>query len=220
MPALRKAAKPPKTALSRAVFAEAAIRCFQKYGSHRTSMADIADEAGASRQSVYRFFEDRSSLIQYILNKRISLMGEALREVFSKYGSLREALVEGSLASLTIGQSDELYLEIISHNTDHGLELFLYRGTKDIHQIMMEIWGPVLDRARQAGELRQDLTNSRIVEWIRHVHASLSIRDDLDAADRRKLLEDFLLPSVQYSSSETADHGAPVSGKKHARKSS
>jgi len=161
-------------------------------------MSDIADEAGASRQSVYRFFEDRSSLIQYILNKRISLMGEALRSVFNTYTSLREAIVEGSLASLTIGQSDELYLEIISHNTDHGLELFLYRGTKEIHQIMMEIWGPLLDRARASGELRRDLTNSQIVDWIRHVHASLAIRDDLDAAAQRKMLEDFLLPSVQH----------------------
>jgi|HubBroStandDraft_3_1064219.scaffolds.fasta_scaffold93548_2 AcrR family transcriptional regulator len=200
MSSVRKAAKPAKVALSRAVFAEAAIRCFQKYGSHRTSMSDIADEAGASRQSVYRFFEDRSTLIQYILNKRISLMGEALRSVFNTYASLPEAIVEGSLASLTIGWSDELYLEIISHNTDHGLELFLYRGTKEIHQIMMEIWGPLLDRARASGELRQDLTNSQIVDWIRHVHASLAIRDDLDAAARRKILENFLLPSVQYCS--------------------
>lgn len=63
-------------------------------------MADIADEAGISRQSVYRFFEDRSTLIQYILNRRISGMADSLVAQFRKYKQmLRDFFVPSILAS-------------------------------------------------------------------------------------------------------------------------
>jgi AcrR family transcriptional regulator len=61
----------------------AALRCFERYGAKRTSLDDVAEEAGLSRQSVYRAFESRSALIQFILDQRIQAMGAALQSYFS-----------------------------------------------------------------------------------------------------------------------------------------
>ena len=162
-------------------------------------MSDIADEAGASRQSVYRFFEDRSALIQYILNQRISRMAHQLHSVFMTYETLDQAVIDGSVASLAIARADPLYNAIVLNSTDHNLDLFLVRGSDEIHQTMLENWGPILDRARGSGALRQDLSNSEIVEWIRQFHTGLAIRDDFDEAAQRRALRNFLLPSLKFS---------------------
>jgi len=185
-----------KNAVTREAIAEAAIRCFESYGPQRTSMADIADEAGFSRQSVYRFFEDRSALIQYILNQRISAMGESLKPHFAKYRTIEDALVDGSIVSLRASRNDPLFVKIVTTSTDHGLELFLFRGTEDIRSVMLSYWAPILNKARAEGCIRASLTNERIMEWVRHVHTILMLRDDQDEKAQRQMLKDFFVPSI------------------------
>src|SRR6202789_4158355 len=97
-----------KPLLTKATFAAAALRCFERYGPQRTSMADIAEEVGASRQSIYRFFEDRSSLILYILNERITALAVSLEKEFKKYTSLEQALVDGTIISMRVAAGDDM----------------------------------------------------------------------------------------------------------------
>ncbi|MEQ8558229.1 MAG: TetR/AcrR family transcriptional regulator [Henriciella sp.] len=182
--------------LNKDLFAEAAIRCFDKYGPQRTSMADIAEEAGASRQSIYRFFEDRSALVQYILERRITNMARSLKQEFSTYSTVDEALVEGSLASIRIARQDQLFNSIVVNSTDHSLELFLVRASEEIRDIMAANWAPLLQQARENGRIRDSITNEQIMEWIRHVHTVMMIRDDESEDAQRALLQSFFLPSV------------------------
>src|SRR4051794_28296453 len=98
-----------KNSETREIIATAAIRCFERFGPQRTSMADIADAAELSRQSVYRLFEDRSSHVQYILNQRISALAESLRIQFAKYRTLEDALVDGSVISVKAARDDALF---------------------------------------------------------------------------------------------------------------
>ena len=59
---------------------DAAVRCFERYGPQRTSMNDIADEAGISRRTLYRIFGDRSDLIETLLHRRLAEMGRRVEE--------------------------------------------------------------------------------------------------------------------------------------------
>lgn len=188
--------KDKKLALTQDTIAEAAIRCFKSYGPQRTSMSDIADEAGVSRQSVYRFFEDRSALIQYILNQRISAMAAELKPVFAAYKTIEEALIEGSIRSIEASRRDDLFTQIVTSTTDHSIELFLFRGTDDIRTAMLGFWAPILDKARKEGRIKPKMTNDRIMEWVRHVHTILMLRDDQDEAVQRQMLRDFFVPSI------------------------
>lgn len=43
---------------------EAAIRTISRYGVKRTSVADIADEAGVARQTVYNSFSDKDAILR------------------------------------------------------------------------------------------------------------------------------------------------------------
>jgi len=185
-----------RQSISPDAIAEAAIRCFDKFGPQRTSMADIADEAGISRQTIYRFFDDRPALVQYILNKRIAEMGRTIAKKFSAYKSLREALVEGSLLSIREARKDRLYSTLVATSTDHSLELFFLRGTPEIREVMLSYWNPLIEKSRAAKEVSNDLSTEEIMEWIRHVHTTLVIRDDKSEAEQRAMLQRFFVPSI------------------------
>lgn len=69
----------------RAEIVAAARRCFSRDGFHRTSMPDIAVEAGVSVGAPYRYFTGKGELI-------LEIAGQAFRAVFGPV----EALVAGS----------------------------------------------------------------------------------------------------------------------------
>ena len=92
--------------------AEAAIRCFKRYGVHRTSMADVARESGLSRQTVYRFFRTRSELLEHISVQRMFDMAEKQFPYLRAAATLDEALVEGSILSIRVARADKLFQEI------------------------------------------------------------------------------------------------------------
>ena len=47
---------------------EAAIRTISRYGVRRTSVADIANEAGVARQTVYNAFADKDTILKETVN--------------------------------------------------------------------------------------------------------------------------------------------------------
>ncbi len=175
---------------------DAAIRCFQQYGPQRTSMADIADEAGISRKTLYRLFDDRPTLIEHILNQRLNEMGAGVKSRLRQFKTIEDALIEGSIESVAAGRQDKLFSEIVREDTNHRVEQFMFRGTDTVRKNMMKIWSPVLEEGRKRDLVRNDLTNERIVDLIQNVHALLFIRDDYGDNDQRAFLKDFLLPAI------------------------
>lgn len=174
-------------------------------------MVDIAEEAGASRQSIYRFFEDRSALIRFILDRRITDMAASLRETFARYDSLEETLVEGSIASLKVSRSDVLFSKIVATSLDLSIEQFMLRGSQEINDSMASLWNPILERARLEGKLADTVSNSDIIEWVRHFHTILTMRDDLDEVGMRRMLQRFFVPSIIHATAP----GAVAGGKRN-----
>ena len=194
---------------SRKAIAAAAVQCFERFGVHRTSMRDVADQAGVSRQTVYRVFPSRSELLAFILADRIATMGETLEPYFAAVPTLQDALVEGSIVSMRARRDDALFAELVAHGGDHSLEQFLFRGSKDIQRLLLSFWGPVLDKARASGELRAGISIAQAVEWIRNQHALLGLRDDYDEDMQRYVLATFVVPSLVNQ-----EHIAPTLTKK------
>jgi AcrR family transcriptional regulator len=177
----------------------AALRCFERFGSKRTSLSDVADEAGLSRQSVYRAFESRSELIQFILDQRVQAMGASLESYFSAMPDIEEALVEGSMRSLAVARADDLFRDIVENSTDHSVESFLLHGTPAIRKMMHRLWDPIIDRARADGRLRRGVTNERFIDWLMGVHTMMRLRGDQSEAALRREFRDFFVPSLVAS---------------------
>ncbi|BFM14572.1 hypothetical protein R50073_07550 [Maricurvus nonylphenolicus] len=176
---------------------DAAIRLFETSGVQSSSMADIATEAGISRKTLYRVYEDRASLIEDILNQRLSAIGNKIRKKISSFSDIEEALVEGSIISIAAARRDKLFHKIVLEETNHQLEQYLLLGGgESTKQDGIDTWSPILDKARGKGLIRKDLSNVRILELLVNVQAILLLRDDYGKDEQRSFLKDLLVPAV------------------------
>lgn len=174
----------------------AAIRRLEAAGVARTTMADIADEAGLSRQTVYRLFDARPALLEAILLHRFVAVLAAARVENEKYTSLREALVEGPIFAMRQLGQDALFLDMVNNATDRRIEDFVLIATPEIRDRTYAVWAPLFAKARVRGELKSELSNVRLAECLRSIAALLTLRSDLDEAEKRRYLADFLVPAV------------------------
>ncbi|MFG2366830.1 TetR/AcrR family transcriptional regulator [Streptomyces mirabilis] len=66
--------------LRRAQITEAAVRCFDRNGLERTSIADITAESGLSTGSIYAHYTNKADLVQAaareVLTQRAAVLGE------------------------------------------------------------------------------------------------------------------------------------------------
>lgn len=186
----------PKKPTTQGVIADAAMKCIEKYGVAKVTMADVAAQAHLSRQSVYRFFNTRSELLEYILLERVRQIAEETRPLLDRHKDIANALVDGSLAVIQHVESDPLFLEIAEHSNDHRIEQFLFAGSQEIDLIMQSLWQNLLDQARAKGQLRANITNEEAVEWIRNVHAMLRMHPNYNQTKRRQILQKFVVSSL------------------------
>lgn len=187
---------PVSESVERDKIVDAAIRCFERFGPQRTSMNDIADEAGISRRTLYRQFDDRPALVAEILDRRLSHLHTSVVAHLAAYDDIEDALVAGSLFSVEAGESDDLVAEIVRHEHAGTPERFLLRVNDAIAARVLESWSVVLDRGRAEGRVRGDVSDTRIVELIMTVQTVALLRDDLGQEGRRTLFRDLLVPAV------------------------
>ena len=175
---------------------DAAIRCFKQYGPQRTSMADIAEEADISRKTLYRIFEDRPSLVEAILVQLTVSLKDKVSSKISKFKTVRDTIIEGSIISVEIALEDELVNEIIQKDTNYRIEQFLVRGNETILEQMFDFWGPVFDRGKKEGLIRKKMSNERIMDLFLSSQATLLMRDDFNKKDKRQFLRDMLWAAI------------------------
>jgi AcrR family transcriptional regulator len=60
---------PANTDDARERILDAAGRCIERHGIHKTTMDDIASEVGLSRPRVYRYFADRDDLLIELITR-------------------------------------------------------------------------------------------------------------------------------------------------------
>lgn len=168
----------------------------EERGAPKISMADIAKEAGISRKTLYRIFEDRPSLIEQILRLRLTDLARKVRKKFATFTDLEEAIVEGSLYGISAARRDKLIKNIVIEETDHRLDQFMFGGNEAIRSELMEIWAPLMEMGRRKKQLRKSLSNERILELLMGVHAFLLMRDDYGRNEQRAFLVDFMVPAL------------------------
>lgn len=178
---------------------DAAIRCFLRYGASRTSMGDIAEEAGISRKTLYRMFEDRSELINRVLSQVLNTMGKKVERKLNSYSDVRDAIIGGSIDSVKIGMKDKLFEDIVRNHMSYRIEQFLIFGNKKIREDMLRIWSPIIERGRKEGIIRSDLSNERVTELIQNVHALLLMRRGVSVARQRTFVKNLLWAALTNS---------------------
>jgi AcrR family transcriptional regulator len=169
----------------------AAETCVRRTGIRRTTVAQIAAEAGLSRAWLYQHFPDKAALI-----------GAALLRTDERFWVEARATVEAApdlpgqvAAAILFARSrppDSLLLELREREPD-AVEAMIGTGLRQMLPGMATFWHPYLRAAIARGEARADLDVTSAAEWVlRMVISLVTIPGDAVDADDPEQLRDFL----------------------------
>jgi AcrR family transcriptional regulator len=163
---------------------EAANECFTQLGTHRTSVQDVARMANVSRGTVYRYFEDRTVLI------------EAAIEFGARkfYQQVAAAMAKKSTLAEKIGAMAETHATILlDHRTRNRLmaddsELMRHiisDGDSAIRRTT-EFLVPYVREAQERGEVGAGVDVTAASEWLARIIYSFSTVNTAQTFDMSK----------------------------------
>jgi AcrR family transcriptional regulator len=174
----------------------AAARCITRSGTGRISMDDVADEAGVSRATVYRYYRTREDLIQGLMLSRLDaamdLVIRSLQEPANAARSIPElvlvsiGLVHGDAVNEALFSPDSRTLATVEMRTDPIAE-GVYRHIE-----------PLLRRWQADGQLSADLDLRMTARWLNTVSVMLMTPPWLEmaVADKRAFLDRYVVPPL------------------------
>ncbi len=193
-------ARPVVTVETREQILRAAEVCIRRWGIRRFSMNDVAERAGLSRMSVYRYFADRDALVLAVLERLadqtvvVATPRVLRRRTLAAQVAEAAAHVRGLDAELDLGLDDRP-----GEGEQAALSL---AHTRHVLNRWIEFWIPRLEEARDRGEVRADLDLRQAAEWIMRMMLSLvtvpSITVDLDDPEAvRRFVRDHIVRGFQ-----------------------
>lgn len=153
---------------------EAARACFVRFGTEKTSMSDVAREAGVSRGTVYRYFHDRADLIEAVFAYETHLFHEGMRRQLDRLDSLEEQVVEcaGLLAAFEhdVATGARSRIDV----SRERLALLLTSHSEPLLRDTIDFLVPYVEAAAERGELREGLNVRHAAEWISRMLFTIS----------------------------------------------
>jgi AcrR family transcriptional regulator len=143
---------------------EAALVCIDRRGFRKTSMDDIAQEAGVSRPTVYTYFRSKKDVVlEVIVRQAADLLTDVKKKVGRRKGLDRviEAASLGALATV-----EHRYFRAFidgGEATEWIAELSVHERFRAVEQAF---WRPILEEAIDLGEVRADRDVEEMIDWI------------------------------------------------------
>jgi AcrR family transcriptional regulator len=173
----------------------AARRCFARYGVTRATMEDIAAEAGIGRTGVYRLGLSRREINDAAILARLREGTEQLGPLMGRELDFEDLLVEGAAAAIEWAREDEELQNLLGKTRTVALHRLLTGPAAIMHDLIYSVNNAAFERARAAGQMREDIDDHEAVDWIQGVYLVLLLRDDLSPAQTRAKLREFLVPA-------------------------
>ncbi|MDY7106020.1 MAG: TetR/AcrR family transcriptional regulator [Actinomycetota bacterium] len=152
---------------------DAAEACFSRFGVAKTTLDDIATEAGVSRATVYRYFDGgRDEITLGVVLREANKFLEALQRRVQRQSDLADAIVEGVMYTVaSVRNNDHLALlfapEVAGQTTTiAGASTALFEMTTDFLR-------PIFEQARRDGQLRDGVIAEDAAEFVLRIILSV-----------------------------------------------
>jgi AcrR family transcriptional regulator len=174
----------------------AAERCIDRHGIRKTTMEDIASEAGMSRPGVYRYFTDRDDLMIELITRHSRAMAYGAQKYILRQASLSDQIVEGVAYIADHARQDAVTRYITEPEGARLLRRM--SASRTLEMIAKEFWDPILDATYVNNQLPREMPRSDIYLWIRSL--ILMVVGGLEAGDGdlkryRSILRCFVAPA-------------------------
>jgi len=163
---------------------QAARHCFLSQGLMKTSMRDIASQAGVSLGNLYQYFPDKQALVKdFILDNYLEIK-QALIYIEKKADIIKalKILVKGYIADMDNKLEHALYLEIYAEAL-RDTQLFAYIKQYDDEDTLL---AQILAKAKETQQLDFSLPCDVAAHSILAILESQSLRAAADQAYSQK----------------------------------
>jgi TetR/AcrR family transcriptional regulator len=175
----------------------AAERCIVRHGTARIAMAEVAEEAGVTRSTLYRYFANRAELITALLLARaealVSASVASLPEPDNAAASLPLLILHPVETVAGTPVTDALFSP-----SSEGLVTALEFESDALFDLACRHFGPVIAGWQAEGQVHADLHVATTVRWM-IAQAVLLLSSPwraLPPAERRTLVERYVVRAL------------------------
>ena len=177
---------------------DAALACVARVGLGKTTLDDVAREAGCARATVYRCFPGKQALFGAMVKREVAALGTRAIEAAAATDSLADAIVAVILTGAETFNSHAALGFVAEYEQEILIpQLSFDRGSAVLRGAAMLI-APAFTRFVEADRAE------RLGEWVARLalsyllNPSEQVRLD-NAAEVRALVVDYVLPGVTES---------------------
>ena len=188
----------PATTVSDRIL-DGALACVARVGVGKTTLDDVAREAGCARATVYRAFPGRNALFGALLDREVAALGAGALMAAEETDTLADAVVAVMLTCADTVRTHAALGFVLAHEPEIvALQLSFERGSA-VLRAAAQLVAPAFtrfvpaDRAERFGEWVARLTLSYLCDPSEHVQLD-------QPAQVRELVEAFVLPGITRSS--------------------
>lgn len=154
---------------TRELIIDSAYACFRKHGLLKTTIVDIAREAGVSRSTVYEYFRDKGSILEACAEHASEQFYREMTRAMNRGESLEEKLVN---AAVFVTQARRAIASEEYFDED-AISLLLTKDAAVLLRECVDFFAPYLSAAKVTGEVRKDLDVESAGEWYARILFSL-----------------------------------------------
>jgi AcrR family transcriptional regulator len=178
----------------------AASRCIEARGDINIAMGDVADEAGVTRSTLYRYFPSRIELVTALLLSRAEGFVAASVASLPDADSARKSLSAMILHPIERARNSALSIALFAPESQ-GLAVSVEMESDAVFEIAMRHYGTVLRLWQESGQLHSDLEIATIVRWISALALVLlsSPWRDMTTEERRNFVDTYVARALLTS---------------------
>ena len=157
---------PTTTEDARGRLVDAAEGCFRRFGVAKTTLDDIATEAGVSRATVYRYFDGgRDEIVLEVVLREARAFLNALGRRLDRERDLADAIAEGVMYTVaSVEKSDHLALLFAPEVA--GQTGSIAGASTALFELTTDFLRPLFDQARKSGQLRSGVASDDAAEFV------------------------------------------------------
>ncbi len=173
---------------------DAALECYATAGPTRVTLEQVANQAGVTRTTLYRYVSNRDDLLDKVLHRDGQLVQADSEQIFRSQPDFGAALVESMLYTIR-GRLTRPINRILFPGGDSSPLLTAERFYDMAYPLLEEPF----EKCRRAGGICDGVTLDMAVEWVTRI--TLSYMNDpretaMDESYLRELLETLLVPAL------------------------
>lgn len=152
---------------------DAAEACFTRFGAAKTTLEDIATQAGVSRATVYRYFDGgRDEIILAVVLREARDFLDSLARRVEREDTLEDAIVEGVLFTVATVRKSE-HLSLLFAPEVAGQTSAIAGAPTALFEIATDFLRPIFEQARAEKVVRPGVEAEDAAEFVLRMILSL-----------------------------------------------